>query len=101
MAAVQALSRPLEKGIGRVASAAEERQFRQNAERLAQVLTSPDGVKMLQSLGPEASKKTWRALGNFLLSQAASSSTTDRGLIVDVYPQNRQRNPQQPGLLGE
>lgn len=100
-AVVQTLSRPLEKGIGRVASAAEERQFRQNAERLAQVLTSPDGVKMLQSLGPEASKKTWRALGNFLLSQAASSPTTDRGLIVDVYPRNRQRNPQQPGLLGE
>jgi hypothetical protein len=84
---------PLSTGA-RVRTAIEDMQFRSNAAKLADILTSEKGLELLASYGAEGRNIAGRALSNFLLSQGAATTTTvKKPLVVDVYPQ--------PGLLGQ
>lgn len=79
------LTRPI-AAVGRIGVAAEDLQFRRNAQKLAEILTSPDGVNLIASYGKEGRAILGRALRNYLLSQAASTPTTrvERRLIVPL-----------------
>jgi hypothetical protein len=84
---------PLSAGA-RVRTAVEDMQFKANASKLADILTSEKGLELLASYGAEGRNIAGRALSNFILSQSASTTTTiKKPLVVDVYPQ--------PGLLGQ
>jgi hypothetical protein len=84
---------PLSAGA-RVRTAVEDMQFKANAAKLADILTSEKGLELLASYGAEGRNIAGRALSNFILSQSASTTTTiKKPLVVDVFPQ--------PGLLGQ